>query len=169
MDQKFRFKLNLFDGIVLALALCVAMFLAYTALKPASPAVQEPGAVPAASTVRYTIRFQRMLEGTGELVQPGDALVDNIKNYDLGTVVSTEIKPAVTQVVDQVSRRKVLAEMPGYEEVYVVVESDCTRASDGSVTLDGGYKLQVNNTAYIKGAGYMASGPITDMEWEGQA
>ena len=37
-----------------------------------------------------------------------------------------------------------------------------------AVVLDGGYKLRVNTTAYIKGEGYMASGPIMFIEREGQ-
>ncbi len=167
MDQKFRFRLNLFDGIVLVLALCVGGFLVYTALKPAAP-VEETG-VPAASSVEYTIRFQKMLAGTGALIETGDELVDNIKNYKLGTVVSTEVLPATTRAVDEVNRRVVRAEIPGYEDVLVTVRSDSCTQGDTSLILDGGFVLRTNITAYIKGEGYMASGPIVNIEREGQA
>ena len=56
MNKKsFRFKLNLFDGIVLALALCVALVLGYLMLKPAAPRLRlapppsPPSAIPSAS------------------------------------------------------------------------------------------------------------------------
>ena len=46
---KFRLRLNLFDGIVLVLALAVAAFLVWTALKPAAPVQADP-------TVQDTVR-----------------------------------------------------------------------------------------------------------------
>lgn len=167
MNQKFRFKLNLFDGIVLVVALAVAAFLAYTALKPAAP-VEDTGA-PAPASVTYIIRFQKMIEGTETLVEPGDKLTDNIKNYALGTVVSTEARPALTRVVDEFGKQVVQAEIPGHVDLYVTVRSDSATLGDNAVVLDGGYNLRVNTTAYIKGEGYMASGPIISIEREGQA
>ena len=165
MDQKFRFKLNLFDGIVLVLALAVAAFLAYTALKPAAPV--EDTSAPAASSVVYTVRFNKMMEGTETLVEPGDELMDAIKNYKLGTVLSAEVVPATTRVVDEVNRKVVRAEIPGYVDLLVTVRSDACTQGDSSLMLDGGYVLRTNITAYIKGEGYMASGPIISIEREG--
>lgn len=163
---KFRLRLNLFDAIVLVLALLVGAVLAYTVLKPAAPV--EGDTAPSASTVQYTVCFHKMLGGTGALVQPGDQLVDNIKNYNIGTVVSTEIVPAKTRAVDQFDREVVQAEIPGYEDVYVTVQANGV-TSDEAILLDGGFILRVNTTAYIKGEGYMASGPIISIEREGQA
>ena len=163
--SKFRLRLNLFDGIVLVLALALGGILLWTNLKPASPA---GGAPAASSTVRYTVRFQKWLEGTGSLIQEGDKLVDNIKNYELGQVVSAEVVPAVSQQLDHEGRQYVQTIIPGYEDVLVTVESPCT-ISEESVTLGGGYSLRVGGTAYIRGEGYMASGPIIAMEREGQA
>ena len=168
MDQKFRFKLNLFDGIVLVAALAVAAFMAFTVLKPAAPAAEE-SAAPAASSVVYTIKFTKMIEGTETLVEPGDQLVDNIKNFKLGTVVSTEVVPATNRVVDEVNRKVVRAEIPGYVDLLVTVRSDACTKGDSSLVLDGGFVLRTNITAYIKGEGYMASGPIINIEREGQA
>lgn len=168
MEQKFRFKLNLFDGIVLVLALCVGAFLGYSYLKPA-PAPTEETSVVATSTLRYTIKFQKMIEGTETLVEPGDKLVDNIKNYNLGTVVATEVIPCTTRVEDHVNKQVVRAEIPGHVDLLVTVETDSAVLGDDAVVLDGGYKLRVNTTAYIKGEGYMASGPVMSIEREGQA
>ena len=168
MDQKFRFKLNLFDGIVLVAALAVAAFLGYNALKPAAPVVEE-SAAPTTSSVVYTIKFNKMIEGTEKLVEPGDQLMDNIKNYKLGTVLSTEAVPATARVVDEENRQVVRAEIPGYVDLLVTVRSDSCSMGDSSLVLDGGFVLRTNTTAYIKGEGYMASGPIINIEREGQA
>ena len=100
MEQKtpkFRLRPNLFDGIVLVLALAVGALLLWTALKPA-PTVDQPAAE--TSTVRYVVRFQRWMEGTGALIEEGDKLVDNIKNYDLGRVVSAEVVPVEVLLLD---------------------------------------------------------------------
>ena len=168
MDQKFRFKLNLFDGIVLVLALCVGAFLGYTDRKPAPAPVEEAGVV-TTSTVRYTVKFQKMMEGTETLVEPGDQLIDNIKNYKLGTVVSTEAIPCTTRVEDHVNQQVVRAEGPGHVDLLVTVRSDACTMGESSLVLDGGFVLRTNITAYIKGEGYMASGPIISIEREGQA
>lgn len=65
---KFRFRLNLFDSIVLVLALAVGAFLVWSAIKPAAAPAE--GAVSAAGTVQYTIRFQKMIQGASERIKP---------------------------------------------------------------------------------------------------
>ena len=160
---KFRLRLNLFDGIVLVLALAVGAFLLWGALKPAAAPVE--GETASVSTVRYTVRFQKWIEGTSALIEPGDKLVDNIKNYELGTVVSAEAVPARSLQLDHQSHQYVLADVPGYEDVLVTVEAPCE--SGESIILGGGYALRVGSVAYIRGEGYMASGPIISIDREG--
>ena len=160
----FRLRLNLFDAMILILALIAAGVLAWLALRPA--AQEADSAAP--STVRYTVRFQRWSEGSGALIEAGDKLTDNIKNYAMGTVVSWEAEPAVTQVLNQETRQYENAVIEGYEDILVTVESPCTE-SDAGFLLDGGYELRVGVTTYIKGEGYMASGPVVAVEREGQA
>lgn len=165
-NAKFRLKLNLFDGIVLVLALLVGGLLVWNRLKPAAA----PGSdVPSASsTVRYTLRFQRWQEGTSSLVQPGDKLVDNVKNFEMGTVVSAEAVPAEVQVLDHQNGRYVNAVVDGFEDVLITVE---TSGKEGEmfVELDSGYGLRVGNMAYVRGEGYMGSGPVVAIEREEQA
>lgn len=104
---KFRFRLNLFDSIVLVLALAVGAFLVWSAIKPAAAPAE--GAVSAAGTVQYTIRFQKMIQGVSERIKPGDQLVDTVKNYELGTVVSVETVPAQALIQDHEDKAFVLA------------------------------------------------------------
>lgn len=167
-NGKFRLRLNLFDGIVLLVALAVGAFLLWNTFKPAPASAPSGEPTTSAATVRYTIRFQRLMEGTSSLIQPGDALVDTIKNYKLGNVVSVEAVPAQSQILDHDGREYVLADVPGYEDALVTVESTCT-ANNDIILLDGGYTLRVGATAYLRGPGYMASGPIISIEREEQA
>ncbi len=159
--KKIRFKLNLFDGIVLALGLCAVLVLGYMMLKPA-PAQQEGGAV---NTVTYTVRLEKVLEGAGALIKPGDELVDVIKNYKLGKVVSVEILPCTMPVEDHINKREVSALIEGYENVLVTVEGSGSMG-ENAFLLDGGYALRVNTMMYLKGSGYMGSGPVVSIERE---
>ena len=158
--QKFRLKLNLFDGIVLVLAVAAAAFLLWRAMKPAVQVPMDPSVT---STVRYTVRFQRWTPGTSALIQAGDRIADKIKNYEIGQVVSAEAEPARIQVLDTQNRRYVWAEMDGFEDVLVTIEAPCT-VSDAAITVGGGYELRVGSTGYFRGEGYMGSGPIVAIE-----
>lgn len=158
---KFRLKLNLFDCIVLVLALAVAVFVLWRAVKPEVPAAPADPAV--TSRVRYTIRFQRWAEGTSGAIQPGDQIADVIKNYEIGEVVSAQAVPAEVQVVDQEKRRHVWAELEGFEDVLVTIEAPCT-TSDAAITVGGGYEIRVGSSGYFRGEGYMGSGPIVAIE-----
>lgn len=157
---KFRLRLNLFDGIVLVLALAVAAFLVWTALKPSAPVQADPTT---SNTVRYTVRFRRWAPGTSSLIQPGDQIADNIKNFEIGQVVSAEAVPAMVQVLDHDNRRIVWAELEGFEDVLVTIEAPCT-VTDENTTVGGGYNLRVGALAFLKGEGYMGSGPIISVE-----
>lgn len=157
--HKFRLRLNLFDAIVLIVVLLAGGAFAWLSLRSA----QSDGTASAAQTVQYTVVFQKMAQGDSQLIQPGDKLEDAVKNYSLGTVVSVEAKPAVTQVLDEVNRRYVDAELEGFEDVYVTVESSCTDNGE-KLVLGGGYDFRVGQIAYVRGPGYMGSGPVTAIE-----
>lgn len=161
---KFRLRLNLFDGIILALALAAGAVLLWMAARGSAPAAQS--AVP--STVEYTVRFLAWPEGGGQLVKPGDKLVDNVKNFELGTVVSATPVPAETKVLDHKGRQYVQAKIEGYEDILVTVQSPCGE-SDKGIVLDGGFALRIGEVTYIKGQGYMASGPVVAIKREGLA
>ena len=94
--------------------------------------------------------------------------MDNVKNYELGRVVSFQTVPAESLLLDHTRRRYVLAATPGYNDILVTVQGSGSTGGS-SILLDGGYELRVGSTAYIRSAGYMASGPIISIEREGQA
>ena len=101
--KAFRLHLNLFDAIVILVAVAAAGVLLWSQIKPAAPS-----AAPAAEKIQYTIVLKKTVPGTGEQVQPGDALVDVVKNYELGNVVSSETVPAKDFAIDTENGRYVL-------------------------------------------------------------
>ena len=86
--------------------------------------------------------------------------MDTVKNYELGTVVSVETVPAQALIQDHEDKAFVLAGIEGYEDALVTVEAPYTEGED-SLLLGGGFKLRV---AYVRGSGYMGSGPVVSIE-----
>ena len=160
-NKRFRLKLNLFDGIVILIALAVAAVMFYTQLKPA--ATRGDAATIVASTTQYTIRLQKTLPGTADLIKQGDALVDVVKNYDLGTVVSATAMPATDIIINEDAKAYVTAEIPGYEDIEVVIESSVTYGEEDTL-VGSGYKLRVGEKIYVRGPGYLGSGEVWAME-----
>ena len=164
MKKKFRFKLNLFDSIVLILGLVAVAVLGFYTLKPA--AVPEEG-TPATGTVRYVVRFDTALAGTSDYIHPGDTLEDSIKNYKIGTVESVEARTARVRAVDEENKQLVYSDVEGLEDIYITVVANGV-LGDNAVILDGGYVLRVNTTAYVRGEGYLGYGPVISIEREEQ-
>ncbi len=153
-QPKFSLKLNLFDTIILLLALAVGGFLLWYYLGS-----EENRSKSTTHTIEYTILMNNMREGTGALVRPGSDLHDVVKKYHIGRVVSTEITQAQEQLLDHQDKIYRYAFMEGYEDVYVVVEA--TVADTGTEFLaDGGYVIRVGQAVFLQGEGYMAAGNI---------
>ena len=56
------------------------------------------------------------------MIQPDDQLIDNIKNFELGQVVSTETAPAEMTSLDHKNRIYRQAIVEGYEDILVTVQ-----------------------------------------------
>ena len=159
--EKFRLRLNLFDSIVLILALAAGAFLLWNALKPdAAPEQAET------ATVRYTVCLQRWAEGASAAVREGARLTDSIRNYEMGRVVSVETVPAWEQIVDHVNKEYVRAEIPGYEDVLITVEASGV-ITEEAVTVGTGYVVRVGGRAFVQGDGFLGSGYKYAIEREG--
>lgn len=157
-NKNFRLRLNLFDGIVILAALLVGGVLLWTQLKPAAPE-----AAPAAEKIRFTIMLQKTVEGTGARANAGDLLIDTIKNYEIGSVISAETVPAQDFALDEESGKYVLADVPGREDIYITLESSAV-VTEEAVTVGTGYILRVGDPIYVRGPGYLGSGRVYAIE-----
>lgn len=156
--KAFRLHLNLFDGIVILVALGVAAILLWSQLKPA---VSEVGSD--TQPIRYTIRMMKAVPGTGEMVQDGQILYDAVKNFELGSVVSAETVQAYDLAVDNETHSYVNVEVPDKEDIYIVMDSTAV-ISDEAVTLSSGFAIRVGETLYLRGPGYLGTGRIHAIE-----
>lgn len=159
-DTGFRLHLNLFDAIVILCALAVGAYLLWNRLKPETVA---GGLNPETTAIRFTVQLQKVLPGTGALVREGDLLVDTVKNYEVGNVVSASVVPSERTILDEDARAYVTVPIPGYEDVNVVMESRAT-ISDDKILVGSGYELRVGERIYLRGPGYLASGEVFAIE-----
>ena len=161
-NKKFRLRLNLFDGIVLVLALALCAFLLWSHFKPAA-ADPESGLY---NTIQYTIRMKKFPAEESGRVKVGDVLSDNVKNKNLGTVAAVRVEPSSTVVLDQINHQYIENTYEGYNDIEITLESNA-RLDTLGVELESGYLLRVGETVYIHGVGYFGSGPIIEIDREG--
>lgn len=159
MNKNFRFKLNLFDGIVLVIGLVAVAVLGYFMLKPAAPTEATPGV----QTIRYTVRVEGAIAGTGAQIKPGHVLADSIKNYNIGTVESVETTVSRIKTFNESEQRFVYAEQQGMEDIYITVTTPAA-IGENAVILDGAYSLRMNAIVYIRGEGFVGYGPVVSIE-----
>lgn len=157
--SKAGLRPNLFDCVILVLALAAAAALVWLILRPAATA----HTTEMDSFIRYTVRIQRWPEGSSGLVQVGDELRDNTRGLKMGKVVGVQAVPAELQALDLENHRYVQAELEGFEDVLLTVEAYGT-VDDKDIRAYGRAVLKVGNTVYIRGQGYMGSGPVVALE-----
>lgn len=158
--QPFRLRLNLFDGIILALALLAAAAVVYFSLSSQEVAVV---ASPTTKEVTFTVRINNATPEAAAAFQVGDTLEDAVKNLELGTVVSATSFPTTTLVLDQENVIYVENEYPDYVNIDVVITGYAT-LSENEITLASGYVITAADAIYIRGPGYLGSGMIIDID-----
>lgn len=89
--KSWRDVFNLFDVVVILVIIALGAVLVLFSGR---------GNKGDSSTVRYTVEFTNMQNNTASLVQVGDSLVDRVKKFDLGKVVSVEVGATVRQLQD---------------------------------------------------------------------
>ncbi len=156
--EKMKFRLNLFDSVVLVLVLIVGGVFVWQTLRSGASSSMNKN-----QTVRYTVVMKEVKEGTGDSITIGGRLEDAVKNYDLGTIDSKTILPTEKQVLNHAERSYVTAYLDGYEDVEVEVVVPAVE-TDSALLIDGSYELRVGDYMYMRGEGYMSSGFVTKIE-----
>ena len=172
MERKNRgeiyLRLNFFDVVVILIALVVGGMLLWNRPQPEEVPEEDPmeeivEEVPETAQVRYTICLKKTVKGTGELVKPGAALIDNSNDHNVGEILQVRVEAATGVILDQINGVYRKEEIPGYEDIYITVESTVIK-EEGKFLLDGGSVLRVGEVIYVKGPGYTASGNVYEIE-----
>ena len=157
-NKPFRLRFNLFDLLVLVVILAVGLFALWTMFRPEPEAAGTDRV-----TVRYKVHISQVLEGTADLIQPGEPLEYTLEPALLGTVISAEVSPCVITGLDEETLTTVQKVLPGYESIDLVVEGQCEE-EDYCLRADGVVVLRTNGTLYMRGPKYAAVGIITEIE-----
>ncbi len=149
-------RLSAFDIVIIGLALAAGLALVFYFTSVKTP---DSGL----TTVRYTIQLQRWHKEDIDAIEVGDRLEDGIKNYSIGTVVGVEAVPATNLILNQVTHKYDLVELPNLLDALVTVEAKA-QVTDRALIIDGGYEIRVGKTVYCRGEGYTSIGPAISVE-----
>lgn len=158
-ESKFKFRdlFNLFDIVVLIIALLLAVILV----------VFSRGAGKEQTTVIYTVEFTNMQNGTAGLIQPGDSLVDRVKKFDLGKVLSVEVGPTYTQIPNQIDGGSKEVPSERLQTATVVIEAPATE-TEQDFLVSGGFLIKIGTSVSAKGPGYSCYGTVLAIEKGGE-
>lgn len=150
---------NLFDIIVIAIALIAVIVLFFWQSGSDDPVISDGKS----GTVTYTIELSGLRHGAEELITEGDAVVDNIKNYSLGTVVSCTVEPYIQWQTDLTTGEQKPQIDPTKNTAYVVITAPCME-SDSAITVGGGYDIRVGLGINVSGPDWYGSGTVVSIE-----
>jgi len=157
-NRRIKIKLNIFDIVIICLALAAvaAFYFIFSGSSAANVTAQQ-------STVRYTVQLDNAPDGTGELIDIGDQLKDNVKNFAIGTVTGVEFSEATMLVENYESGGYIDAPVPGYERILISIEAPAAE-TDRNITVGGGFVVRNGTAVSISGPGYAGAGYIVSIE-----
>ena len=117
--------------------------------------------------MRYTVEFTNMQNGSASLIQPGDSLVDRVKKFDLGTVVSVEVGPTYTLTTNTLEGGSHEVSSQLLQTATVVIEAPCTE-TEQDFLVSGGFLIKIGTSVSAKGPGYSAYGTVLKIEKGGE-
>ena len=157
---KMKLRLNVFDVVIIVCAIIAAVLIINYSSRSDSGA----SIIPAGSqeTITYTLELQGMRYGSAELIQVGDALIDNVERRALGTIVSIELMPAMMLQSSLATGDRVIVEVPERVDAILTVMAQAT-VTDSQISVDG-FALRVGARASVNGPSYNGTGFVAYVE-----
>lgn len=159
-NKKIKWRLNLFDIIIIACALVAAVLIINYASRSGGGASIIPAGTQ--ETLQYTLELQGMRYGSADLIQIGDTLIDKVEKRSIGTIVSVELRPAMMQTNNSMTGDRVIVEVPERIDAIITVSAQVT-VTDSQVSVDG-FALRVGTKVSVNGPAYNGNGFITYVE-----
>lgn len=160
MEETKKLKISIFDIVIVAVVI-VAAFAVFMLLKPKDVKVAAPATVP----VEFTVELVQVPKGAAGLIEPGDAVRDSTRNYDIGTVVSHEVLPYTVQVADEENLTVKNAVMDRYDNILLTIRSDMLTGGT-ALTTESGYQVTVGTKVYLAGPCYAGTGYVIAIDRE---
>lgn len=159
-ENKKKWKISIFDIIIVA-AVLIAAFAVFMLLKPKDVKVAAPSTVP----TEFTVELVQVPKGAADLIEPGDAVRDSTRNYDIGTVVSHEVLPYTVQVADEENLTVKNAVMDRYDNILLTIRSNMLTGGN-ALTTESGYQVTVGTKVYLAGPCYAGTGYVIAIDRE---
>lgn len=154
--QRIKLRLNIFDIVIIGVAI-VALILVIIWKMPKNTLAPSGG-----KTINYTIEIT-MLKDASEHIGEGDAIIEAKKNYELGNVVSVEVKPDVRIALDYEQGKATSSVNPLSEKALIEISATVSE-TEKSVRTQSEFELLVGKQIDVKGPGYAGSGYIVSIE-----
>lgn len=151
---KKEFKISTFDIVVVVIVL-IAGLLGYRFI---GQDIGKKGT----DTVLYTIELTDQLEGFSNMIEVGDTLMDNVKNFPLGTIVDVEVQPSLASAVDINVGMIREAVVEGRETVLITVEASVTH-DEKEIMINDNFLIKSGIWVALRGTGFAGSGYILDV------
>lgn len=152
--EKKKFKINIFDIIIVVLVLAVAGGLyAYT----------HRDTVIETKKLEYVVEINDCAEGFSENIKIGAKITDGLKNYNMGTVTEVSAEPYTVSVANTDEGRFVESEVGGRERVLLTISANVTE-TDSNYAVDGYYVVKAGKEVFVRGEGFAGEGYIVSVK-----
>jgi len=156
-NGKLRVRFNLFDALIILLALGVLA--AAVVLRNRSV---EGGVTHETTTMRYTVEWTRTPHNMAECIHVGDDAFRATDGAYLGTVAEFRAVPHVELEYSAAQGRYIRYESPDHDDIYITIEGQ-GYATVKDVTI-GDIPVRVGMELPLKGKGYARIGYVVDMD-----
>jgi hypothetical protein len=160
-EKKTKWRPNFFDIVIVAVLAAVAVLL-FTIIRGTGDTGGGILFAGAQEPVYYTVELQSMRGDSGELIEPGDSLIDRVENRPLGTVVSVELRPAQMLSRDLNTGDFIISEIPERTDAVIVVRAMAT-ITDTQINI-GRFTLRAGTRVSVLGPMYHGTGFVVDIE-----
>ena len=155
--EKKKMKFNITDIIIVLVVILLALF--------GWNIISDKGESTATSVsdVSFTVEINNCDKFVGEAIKSGDDIYDSLKGGYYGKVENVEIKPETTVAAHTDTGTFSVETYPDRYSVYVTVKGTPTTMTDGNIMF-ANQKVKVGTMAYLKSAGYVGFGYVTDVQ-----
>ena len=165
--KTIKWKLNLFDLILLAVVLAAAAGLVawkfvgsnQTAVDPDTGVVVPKGT----HTVRYVVELEQLHQQTADMIAEGDVVYERTKKELMGTVQSVKVSSARTLTKNELEGTFQFVDVPERYNVVLEVTAQAVENDDG-IVLESGLEVRAGTAVRVLGPGYYGAGYILSVE-----
>ena len=165
--KRIKWKLNLFDLIVLAVVVLAAAGLLAWKFVGSNQTEVDPNSgvtVPKGThTVRYVVELEQLHKQTADMVAVGDELYERTKKELMGTVQSVEVSQTRTLTKNELEGTFQFAEVPERYNVVMEITAQAVE-SDSGIVLESGLEVRAGTSVRVFGPGYYGAGYILSVE-----